>query len=148
MSKFGTIWWYILVLKCHLAASYGNKFDKVPSKGQIKPKADWCAVDSPKTGMNLFCLLFCFPRQTKQIHLFVFWENLWGVETAFGFTWPLVVEIRAILPSIVRFLDLWAMVFLPFSSNPNTRGPSTIDKSSFFPGKVYQICNIRVFCHR
>ena len=25
--------------------------------------------------MNLFCLLFCFSRQTKQFHSFVFWEN-------------------------------------------------------------------------
>ena len=34
------------------------------TKGQIKPKADWCAVDSPKKrtneGTNLFCLLFLF----------------------------------------------------------------------------------------
>ena len=34
-------------------------------KGQIKPKADLCAVDSPKNERtNLFCLLICFSQQT------------------------------------------------------------------------------------
>ena len=53
-------------------------------KGRIKPKVDWRAVDSPKKrANNLFCLLFCFSRQRKQ--MFVFWENLWRAQTAFGF---------------------------------------------------------------
>ena len=47
-------------------------------KGQIKPKADWRAV-------NLFCLLFCFLRQTKQIHSFVFLGESTASPTCFWF---------------------------------------------------------------
>ena len=39
--------------------------------------------------MNWFCLFFCFSQQTKQIHSFIFWENLRRIQTAFGFIWPL-----------------------------------------------------------
>ena len=35
--------------------------------------------------MNLFSFLFCFSLQTKQICLFLFWENLQHAQTAFGF---------------------------------------------------------------
>ena len=67
-------------------------------KGQIKPKADWRAIDCPKKRMNEFFFV-CFAlqsgntwnlkskfqvssisglsRQKNQINLFVFWENLW-----------------------------------------------------------------------
>jgi hypothetical protein len=46
--------------QCNLSAIY--------IKGQIKPKADWRAVDSHKNQRtNLFCWLFCFSQQTKQI---------------------------------------------------------------------------------
>ena len=40
---------------------------------------------------NLFCLLFCFSQQTKQIRWFVFWEILQRANPAFGFIWPLEV---------------------------------------------------------
>ena len=46
-------------------------------KAQIKPKADWRAVDSPKKQMNEFVLFAVnSKKQTKQIRLFVFRENL------------------------------------------------------------------------
>ena len=46
-------------------------------KGQLIPKADWRAIDSPKNErMNLFCLLFLLFTETNQIRAFVFWENL------------------------------------------------------------------------
>ena len=55
-------------------------------KGQIKPKADWRAVDSPKKRMNEFVLFaFCFSQKAKHIHFFVFCENLLQAQTAFGF---------------------------------------------------------------
>ena len=44
--------------------------------------------------MNLFCFLFCFSRQTKQIFLFVFWENIRRTQTAFGFIWPLASNFK------------------------------------------------------
>ena len=44
-------------------------------KGQIKPKADWRAVDSPKKRTNEF-LLFAFLLFTAKETLLVFWENL------------------------------------------------------------------------
>ena len=55
------------------------QFVIVPSKGHIKPKADWRTVDSlKKRRTNLFSLFFCFSRQTKQIQIgSFFWENLW-----------------------------------------------------------------------
>ena len=49
------------------------------TKGQIKPKADWHAVDSTKKRMNKFLFFFAMKskKAKKQIGLFVFWENLW-----------------------------------------------------------------------
>ena len=48
---------------------------------------------------NSVCLLFCFSRQTKQISLFVFWENLQRAQTAFSFIWPLLWEESALVYS-------------------------------------------------
>ena len=46
-------------------------------KGQIKPKADWRAVDSPKKRTNEFGFFAVKSKKTKkQIRSFVFWENL------------------------------------------------------------------------
>ena len=45
----------------------------VAPKGQIQPKAGLDFFQ--KT--NLFCLLWKAKKQTKQIRLFGFWENLW-----------------------------------------------------------------------
>ena len=42
---------------------------------------------------NLFCLLFCFSQQTKQIRLFIFWENLWRAKPTFGFIWSLLLSV-------------------------------------------------------
>ena len=36
------------------------------AKGQIKPKADWLAVDSPKKGTNKFVLFAFFAFHCKQ----------------------------------------------------------------------------------
>ena len=66
------------------------------TKGQIKPKADWRAIDSPKKTINEFVFFamtvrkylkleisissfkyFRTVKQIKQIRSFVFWENLW-----------------------------------------------------------------------
>ena len=49
------------------------------SKGQIKPKAVWARRRiSQKTNeqTNLFCLLFCFSRQTKQNKSFHFFGRI------------------------------------------------------------------------
>ena len=56
-------------------------------KGQIKPKADWPAIDCPKKRTNEFVLsgnkissfkyFWTDKQKNKQICLFVFWENLW-----------------------------------------------------------------------
>ena len=45
------------------------------AKGQIKPKADWCAVDSPKKEQTSFFAVKS-KKAKKQIGSFVFWENL------------------------------------------------------------------------
>ena len=45
---------------------------------------------SQKMKEYFFCLFFCFSWQTKQIHSFVFLENLRRAQTAFGFIWPLM----------------------------------------------------------
>ena len=55
------------------------------AKGQIKPKADCCAVDSPKKRTNEFVLFaFCFSQQTKQIRSF-FFGRIYGAIHAFDF---------------------------------------------------------------
>ena len=46
-------------------------------KGQIKPEADWGAVDSPKKRTNsFFFLLWKEKQKNKQILSFIFWKNL------------------------------------------------------------------------
>ena len=47
-------------------------------KGQIKPKADWHAIDSPqkRTDECLFLCFFTLHGKKNQIRSFVFWENL------------------------------------------------------------------------
>ena len=45
----------------------------------------WAIGSSKKRSADLFCLLFCFSQQTNQIHLFVFWKNLWRANPVFGF---------------------------------------------------------------
>ena len=61
---------------------------------------------------NLFCKLFCFSPQTKQICLFVFWENLRRANPAFGFIWPLVHSIFNFLPCF-RFSTKFLFLNLP-----------------------------------
>ena len=51
-------------------------------------------------------MLFCFSQQTKQIHSFDFWKNLWRNQTAFGLIWPLT-EMKfstkfSFIPSLCR----------------------------------------------
>ena len=53
-------------------------------KAQIKPKADWRTVDPPKKTNKRICFV-CFSQQTKQIHLFDFWENPQQANPSFGF---------------------------------------------------------------
>ena len=55
------------------------------SKGQIKPIADWRAVDFPPKMNNLVLFAFLHFMEKKQIWLFVLWENLQRAQTAFGF---------------------------------------------------------------
>ena len=68
--------------------------ETIGTKGQIKPKADWRAIDSPKKRTNEFVGFFAMTVwkylkfrfqvssisglswQKKQIRLFIFWENL------------------------------------------------------------------------
>ena len=48
-----------------------------PAKGQIKPLADFCAVDSPKKRTNKFDLFAVKSKKANKTNLFVrFWENL------------------------------------------------------------------------
>ena len=58
------------------------------TKGQIKPKADWGAVDSPKKRMNEFVLFAVKSKKANKTNLFVcfFGENLRRAnQAAFGF---------------------------------------------------------------
>ena len=55
---------------------------QIVHKGQIKPKADWRAMDSPKKRTNEFVEISSFKyfrtvKKKKQIGFFGFWENLW-----------------------------------------------------------------------
>ena len=76
---------------CLIWFSYLNQllFWKYPSEGQIKPKADWRAIDSHKKRTDKFVLFAFFTlQQTNQISPFVFWENLQLANLLFSFIWP------------------------------------------------------------
>ena len=55
-------------------------------KGQIKPKADWRAIDSPKKRMKEFVLFAFLLFTANKTNSFIrFWENLQCANSAFGF---------------------------------------------------------------
>ena len=58
-----------------------------PTKGQIKPKADWCAIDSPRKRTNefVFCVFFCFSRQKTKNSIVWFLRESTARQSAFGF---------------------------------------------------------------
>ena len=70
----------------------------VASKGQIKLKADWQALDSPKKQTDEFVLFaFLLFMATNHIRLFVFWKNLRRSNLLFGFILLLLPQ-----PSILQ----------------------------------------------
>ena len=66
------------------------------SKGQIKPKADLRALDSPKKQTNEFVLFFAFllftAKKNKFVHRFL--GESTARKTAYGFICPLVAPKR------------------------------------------------------
>ena len=64
---------------------------------------------------NLLCLLFCFSQQTNQIRLFIFWENLWRANPAFGF----ILRLGTIS------MDLAVLYFLSYSTSYATLNVET-----------------------
>ena len=79
----------------------------------------------------LFCLLFCFSWQTKQISSFVFWENLRRAQTAYGFIWPLVS-----CPFVIQGAAHWTESL--FSLVCNFEG----DRINWARTIFYIICNL------
>ena len=68
--------------RAYLTAFFG-------SKGQIKPKADWRTVDSPKKRTNEFGF-FCHKIKKKNTISFVwFLGESTASQSAYGFIWPL-----------------------------------------------------------
>ena len=64
----------------------------LPSKGQIKPKADWRAVDSPKKRRNEFILFPFLLFTANKTNLFDrFMGESTACQSAFGFIWPLAI---------------------------------------------------------
>ena len=57
-----------------LSVNGRKNFKSLCTKGQIKPKAVWGRWRFEQT--NLFCLPWTSKNQTKQVRLFVLWENL------------------------------------------------------------------------
>ena len=72
---------------CPFVEGFGidRVFGMILTKGQIKPKAARCRFSEKNEQTNLLGLLFCYLRQTKQIHLFILWETLCCAVSAFGF---------------------------------------------------------------
>ena len=58
----------------------------IPHKGQIKPKADWRAIDSPKKGTNKFVLFAVKSKEATRTNSFVhcLGESM-ARQSAFGF---------------------------------------------------------------
>ena len=63
----------------------------VTTKGQIKRKADWRAVDSPKKGTNKFVFFCCIKQESKKpTNSFLrFLGKSTTRQSALGFIWPL-----------------------------------------------------------
>ena len=67
-------------------------------KGQIKPKADWKVVNSPKKWTNNLFFVFTFllfTTKKTQIRSLVFLENLERANLFTVFIWPLAYRISA-----------------------------------------------------
>ena len=62
-------------------------------KGQIKPKADWRTIDSPKKRTNV-CVCFLLITSVKR-RSFIFLEESTARQSAFCFISPLVVSNKA-----------------------------------------------------
>ena len=60
-------------------------------KGQIKPKADWCAVDSPIKRTNDFFFAFLLFTAIKTNSFVRFLGESTAHKSAFGSIWPLSV---------------------------------------------------------
>ena len=70
---------------------FHGSLDFGATKGQIKLKADWRAVDSPKkrtNGIVLFAVKSA-KKQTRKICSFVFYGESTTRQSAFSFIWPL-----------------------------------------------------------
>ena len=71
-------------------------------KGQMKPKADWRAINSPQKQTNEFVLFAPFFHSKQTI--FIFWENLWRTNPVFGFIWSLALQIEPEIDSTKQLL--------------------------------------------
>ena len=83
-------------------------------KGQIKPKADWRTVDSPKKWtieqMNLFCCIFCFLQQYI-FYIELCTKHLWRLLTPFIekaiFGWLNSIVIFNIMSAFKQLISLF-----------------------------------------
>ena len=70
---------------------YINQLFIADDKGQIKPKTDWRAVDSPKKRTNEFGCFGFLLFAAKKLNLFLwFFGESTAPQSAFGFFWPLI----------------------------------------------------------
>ena len=76
---------YMFVIYCYLF--WARTIDAIIPKGQIKPKADWRAVDSSKKRTNEF-VFFCREKQ-KSKNWRIYCVPI-RPQSAYGFIWPLV----------------------------------------------------------
>ena len=64
-------------VSCDAKSNYTSEFPDFGAKGQIKPKADWHAVDSHKKRIKEVVLFFAVKRKKRKNRWFVhFSENL------------------------------------------------------------------------
>ena len=107
-------WKYLVCTDCsqyRINATWQQVYQLLQGKGQIKSKADWRALDSPKKQTNKFVLfaflLFTANKTNSSIYL---WKNLRRAQTTFNFIWPLVkLQLKSLHHEKLYF---WYLIYL------------------------------------
>ena len=107
-----------------------------------KTNIDCRVVNSPKKRTNLFCLLFCFSRQTKQIRSFAFLENLRRALTAFGFIWPLISRQNFLWTTSYEWKRPKSLKIIKL----DTKTPFWLTIFDLVFGTLSTILNAKIFC--
>ena len=79
-------------VSCDTKSNNPPELPNFGAKGQIKPKADWHAVDSPKKRIMEFVLFFAVKSKKKwkivYTYICIYFGESTARQSAYGFIWP------------------------------------------------------------